>query len=273
MNREVFKNPTVIKLGVAGLLLVSAAVWLLLNLNLLSGRPTSNVIAFYQYTRPERRNARWRFARNKPMNASSRHTLLIYEFAGAQGRIQLIKHPMDAKISLMIGHLPPRGNGNWRRRQPPWLAGIQGISDPVQQALTLAAFRGPRAVHYWLVSAGAKAPAINEAKLAATSFNSARALLVTQEREGLAHPHLLAKIEKNLATFLKMPGDPVLSAPKQQMARKIYREGTEFYQSLQARRQRYVRHYVQAIEAQLSDKVKKRITDRVNRILKRFKRG
>jgi cyclopropane fatty-acyl-phospholipid synthase-like methyltransferase len=56
------------------------------------------------------------------------------------------------------------------------------------------------------------------------------------------------------------------------MARKIYRVGNEFYRELQRREMKYTQRYVEAVRPQLSDKVKARITSRIDRILARFKK-
>jgi hypothetical protein len=273
MDKKILKDPKVIKLAVAGVVFVAAVVWLVLHIGDFFGPPPNRVVAFYKYTRMNNRFRRWPGFRRTNQPATPPDPRVIYEFAGKNDRIQLIKRPEEPKISMMIDELPPRGNGDWRQQHPKWLNTVLSINDPVKQALTFAAMRGPRAVRFWLISCGADSAAITQAKLSATSFTAARALLITQEREGLVHPHLLHKIEKNLAIFLKMPGDPVTDSARQHMARKIYREGNEFYDELQLKRLKYTRRYVEAIESDLSAKVKARISGRIERILSRFKKG
>lgn len=271
INKQALKDPRFIKLAVAGVLFVVAVVWLVIHIRDFLGMPPNRIVAFYQYTRVPHRFQQWRLVRGGQV--APPQPRLIYEFAGKRDRIQLIKHPQEPKVSLMINELPPRGNGEWRRRHPKWLDAVLSMSDPVQQALTFASMRGTRAVRFWLISCGADSAALTQAKLSASSFQAARQLLLTEEREGLVHPHLLHKIEHNLAIFLKMPGDPVQDAARQHMARIIYREGNQFYDELEAKRMKYTRRYVEAIESDLSDKVKTRMAGRIERILSRFKKG
>ncbi len=273
MNKEMLKDPRFIKLSVAGVVFIAAVVWLALHIGDFFGPPPNRVVAFYQYTRTARRFQRWQRFRRGSQPAAAPKPRLIYEFAGKDDRIQLVKHPEEPKISLMVVELPPRGNGNWRRRHPKWLNSVLSISDPVQQALTFASLRGSQAVRFWLISCGASTSSLAAAKNAATDFDASRALLLTQEHEGLVHPRLLKKIEKDLAVFLKMPGDPVTNAARQRMARKIYREGNDFYNELEQKQMKYTRRFAKAIEQNLSDKVKARITNRIDRILSRFKKG
>ncbi len=272
MNRQMLKDPRFIKLSVAGIVFLAALVWLALHIGDFFGPPPNRVVAFYQYTRTMGRRQRWQRFRRQRQLAAPPQLRLIYEFAGKNDRIQLIKHPDDPKMSLMVVELPPRGNGDWRRQDPQWLNSVMSISDPVDRALTFASLRGSHAVRYWLISCGANPAAMAAAKNAASDFNAGRALLLTEEHEGLVHPVLLKKIESDLAVFLKMPGDPVTNSARQHMARKIYRVGNEFYRELQRREMKYTQRYVEAVRPQLSDKVKARITSRIDRILARFKK-
>jgi hypothetical protein len=273
MNKQMLKDPRTIKLTVAGVVFAAAVIWLGLHMRDFFGQPPNRVVAFYQYTRMTGRRQRWqRFGRQGQPSAAPQPRL-IYEFAGKKDRIQLVKYPDDPKISMMVDELPPRGNGEWRRQHPKWVDTVLSISDPVQQALTFASLRGTRAVRFWLISCGADSAALASANNAATNFKASRALLLTQEHEGLVHPHLLNTIEKNLAIFLKMPGDPVNNAARQHMARKIYREGNEYFNELQHKQMKYTGRYVEAIEQNLSVKVKTRITNRIERVLSRFKKG
>lgn len=270
MNTKVLKDPKIIKLAVAGVVFIAAMVWLVLHIRDFFGPPPNRVVAFYKYTRMSNRIQRPPGFRRTGRPTTPPDPRMIYEFAGRYYRLQLIKRPEDPKINMMIDELPPRGNGDWRRQDPKWLHTVESISDPVQQALTFAAMRGPRAVRFWLISCGADSAAISQAKLAASSFIAARDLLRTQEHEGLVHPRLLHKIEQHLAVFMKMQGDPVTNSARQHMARRIYREGNEFYDELEARRMKYTRRYVEAVESVLPSKVKTEITRRIERILSRF---
>ena len=273
INKQALKDPRTIKLIAAAVVFAIAVVWLVLHLGDFLGPPPNRIVAFYQYQRMNNRIRRWRHFRHPDQSATPPQPRMIYEFAGRKDRIQLVKYPDDPKISMIVDELPPRGNGNWRRRHPKWLDTVLNINDPVEQALTFATMRGTQAVRFWLISCGADSSAITQAKLSAANFIAARSLLDTQEHEGLVHPHLLHKIEKNLAIFLKMPGDPVKDPARQHMARKIYREGNQFYDELEAKRMKYTLRYVNAIESNLSSSVKTRIARRIDRILARFKKS
>jgi hypothetical protein len=259
------KRPETIKVAVAALLILIAAVYLVVHLSSLFGRPTSDAVAFYQVFRPAGVNPFRPISAANPANPSSKFATVTYKFADVQGAVDVINYPSDPTRAFEV-----RVDAVGKPGVPPWVQRVKAIDDPAAQALMFAQIRGPWLMRRWLLDAHLSKSQMTVVALDQQQFQNAMAMFAQSQQQGLVDPELLGRVQKALKTFLKTAGHVSKAGPKRQAARKVMALARQYGSEIQEHRTKLISQYVNKIVGQLSDPEKSALAARIAPILRRF---
>lgn len=265
MKLKDLKRSEAIKIAVAVILLLIAGFYLISHLATIFGRPTSNAVAFYQVFRPAGMNPRYPVSANNPVDPSSKFASVTYKFADTLGTVDVISYPHDATRALEVRTAKPR-----RRGRPPWMWKVTAISDPVRQALMFAQLRGPWLMRRWLLDAHLNTSQMHAVTLDQQQYRTSIDTLVQSEQQGLIDSALLDRLKERLNTFLTAPGHISKAGAKRRAARKVMELARRYAAEIQAKRNKYITTYFDAVIGQLTDQEKSALAARMAPILHRF---